>query len=201
VLILGAALRNFERSYNDGFGIDSDGLPASGQDFHFVVNAVWCVIITMTTVGYGDFFAQSDFGMLVTVSIIFWGIFIVSLMVVTLTNSISLDCKETRAYNILFRLKTREELANKAAYMVVTIIRIIALDKDYERKRSNESLSKHELKDIFREYEDIRGEMRSILEIHRMEFMDIKKTLRPGTGDPAEEMRKIINIIEYDFDD
>lgn len=155
----------------------------------------------MTTVGYGDFFAQSMPGMAVTLMIIFWGIFLVSMMVVTLTNSISLDAKESRAYNILFRLKTREVLKNKAAQILVAILRIVGMDKDYERKRANPKFNKTELKDIFREYDEQRGEARSMLEIYKMQFFDIKKTLKPNSPDPAEELRKMVNIINDDFND
>lgn len=197
VFQFGVALRNFERPYNDAFGFES----GDGQEFSYMINAVWCVIITMTTVGYGDFFAQSMFGMVVTLGIIFIGIFLVSLMVVTLTNSIQLDGKENRAFNILFRLKTREILKNKAALIVVQIIKIIGFDKDYERKRENPKFSKQEMKEIYREYDEHRGEMRSQLEIYKMSFADTRKTLKPNSADPAEEMRKMCNIIEADFTD
>jgi hypothetical protein len=86
--ILGVALRSFERPLNDAQGINDDGT-AVGQDFSFVWNGIWCTVITMTTVGYGDFFAQSAGGRIVTLLIIFWGIFLISMMVVTLTNSIT----------------------------------------------------------------------------------------------------------------
>ena len=80
--ILGVALRSFERPLNDAQGVNEDGT-AVGQDFSFVWNGIWCCIITMTTVGYGDFFAQSVGGRIVTLLMIFWGIFLISMMVVT----------------------------------------------------------------------------------------------------------------------
>lgn len=45
----------------------------------------------MTTVGYGDFYARSTLGRLVSVVIALWGIIITSMLVVSLTNL--LNCK------------------------------------------------------------------------------------------------------------
>jgi Ion channel len=54
----------------------------------------------MGTVGYGDFYPQNHLGRGVCVIAIFWGIFLVSMMVVTLTNSSSFDTKEGQAFAI-----------------------------------------------------------------------------------------------------
>lgn len=57
---------------------------ASGQDFHNFENAIWNVIVTMTTVGYGDFYPKSLIGRLVGILITLWGVFFVSMFVVAL---------------------------------------------------------------------------------------------------------------------
>ncbi len=58
------------------------------EDFE---NAVWLTIITMTTVGYGDFFPRTSFGRIIDVILVVWGTFVVSLMVVVLTNTLNMD--------------------------------------------------------------------------------------------------------------
>jgi hypothetical protein len=45
----------------------------------------------MTTVGYGDFFPKTVFGRFIDVFLVIWGTFIVSLMVVVLTNTLNMD--------------------------------------------------------------------------------------------------------------
>ena len=81
------------------------------------------------------------------------------------------------------------------------IVKIIGLDKDYVRKRENPKFSKQEMKEVYREYDENRGEMKSQLEIYRLSFADTRKILKPNSPDPAEEMRKMCNLIDSDFAD
>ncbi len=76
LIVCGYALRMFERPL----------IPVSGQDFDNLGNCIWCVLITMTTVGYGDFFPISNLGRIIGILACLWGVFIVSIFVVTLTN-------------------------------------------------------------------------------------------------------------------
>jgi len=48
---------------------------------------MWCVIITMATVGYGDFVPHTHLGRIVAVLACIWGNFLISLMVISLTVS------------------------------------------------------------------------------------------------------------------
>lgn len=58
----------------------------------------------MTTVGYGDFYPRTIFGRCVDLLLVVWGTFIVSLMVVVLTNTLNMDQSEKRALIVLNRL-------------------------------------------------------------------------------------------------
>jgi hypothetical protein len=55
----------------------------------------------MTTVGYGDIYAMSHCGRFVAVLCAFWGIFIVSLFVLALTNMFAFNFSEKKAYSLL----------------------------------------------------------------------------------------------------
>ena len=53
--------------------------------FDSYFTSIWCVIITMTTVGYGDVFAISYFGRVVSIVNAIWGAFIISCLVASLS--------------------------------------------------------------------------------------------------------------------
>ena len=71
---------------------------------------MWNVLITMTTVGYGDIFPQSHCGKAVMIITAFWGVFYVSLFVVSLQNLLNFDSSQAKAFNLLQRLVAKEEL-------------------------------------------------------------------------------------------
>ena len=64
------------------------------EDFE---SAVWLIIITITTVGYGDIFPQTRGGRIICILTAFWGTFIVSLMVLVVTSIFDLKLEEKKA--------------------------------------------------------------------------------------------------------
>lgn len=52
---------------------------------------IWMTIITMTTVGYGDYTPKTEVGRLIGAVCVSWGVLIVSVMVVVLTNAFRMD--------------------------------------------------------------------------------------------------------------
>src|SRR3990167_8987340 len=137
-LILGIPVKNFEQPLHE----------LNGFALNFTLwNSIWCIVITMTTVGFGDFFCRSHMGRFACVISIFWGIFLTSMMVVTLTNSMSLDAKETRAFNILYRVKGRTNLLDKSTFIVTLIVRAKALANDFNRRKDALSGKKKEAGD------------------------------------------------------
>lgn len=91
-----------------------------GYDY---INSMWNVIITMTTVGYGDYFPRTYFGRAVIFFVCIWGTMIISFMVVTITNIFELDPLEAKTFGLLERLEVKETLRKQAADVVTNIIR------------------------------------------------------------------------------
>lgn len=73
---------------------------------------MWCVIITMTTVGYGDFVAKTYLGRIISIMACIWGNFLISLMVISLTVSSEFTVPAHRkAYDTIVR--RQEELKHR----------------------------------------------------------------------------------------
>jgi hypothetical protein len=79
---------------------------------------MWYTMITMTTVGYGDYFPRTFVGRILCVICSFWGVFIVSLYVVSLTNMLEFNSTQNKSYLLLIRLKAKELTRAHAADML-----------------------------------------------------------------------------------
>lgn len=89
----------------------------SGQDYSYS-NSFWNVIVTMSTVGYGDFFPKTHMGRFVGVIICLWGVVVVSIFVVTVTNMLTFDPTEEKTYSLLQRLSYKEQLKKQATHVL-----------------------------------------------------------------------------------
>ncbi|CAD8158447.1 unnamed protein product [Paramecium octaurelia] len=111
ICIFGYAVRICERplSRND----------SSSNNLGLFENALWNIIITITTVGYGDFYTRTDLGRFVIFIVCVLGIFVVSVMVVTLIESLKVTSLEGHAITVLERVALREKLKHEAALVII----------------------------------------------------------------------------------
>lgn len=77
LLLFGLMFRIFERPIQSG--LDS------------IETSLWLSLVTLTTVGYGDYKPVTLFGRLVSIILIIWGSFSTSLMVVVIKNILTMD--------------------------------------------------------------------------------------------------------------
>lgn len=87
---------------------------SSGQDFNNMNNCMWNVVITLSSVGYGELYPKTFFGRIVGIMICFWGIFIVSFFVVTVNSVLEFSDSEDKSYNLLMRLYHKQQLKKNA---------------------------------------------------------------------------------------
>ena len=97
IVVLSYLLRIFELAYYNALG---------RLDFNNFFNAIWCVVISMTTVGYGDYYPGTDFGKWIIILTAFWGTFLISILILIASNIFDLTINEQKALNHL--LQTRK---------------------------------------------------------------------------------------------
>lgn len=98
-VVFGFAVRTFEGPYYDdevtgAMSPDDDGY----QAYDYAWNGWWLIVVTMTTVGFGDYFPKTHLGRAVVVGACLYGVFLVSSMVVTLTVSSELSVAESNCF-------------------------------------------------------------------------------------------------------
>ena len=96
VLILAYCLRVFEVQYYTAI---------NQRDFDSYGASLWCTIITMTTVGYGDMFPVTAFGRVIGVVCAIWGTFIISLLIIVAEQVFALKHVEEKALYHLLRTR------------------------------------------------------------------------------------------------
>jgi hypothetical protein len=143
------SLRIFERVLDE----------VSGQNFSSFWNTIWSLIITMTTVGYGDYFPSSFLGRLIGIMACTCGIFLISMLIVTISNLLELTPIEENVFKIIRRIKLTQEKDEIASKFVTKYLKYMV-----EAKKNKLDVSKtinddlllgiHNLKEKIKEIDD-----------------------------------------------
>jgi Ion channel len=144
---------------------------------------MWNMVITMTTIGYGDYSASSHMGRLIAILIAYWGVFYVSLFIVALNNMLNFTSPQNKAFMLLTRLCAKEQLRTEAAGMLSAAYRM----KLYKRKGSEKYKAKLLQEDRKYRY-------------HDQEFKKVNRQIR-NINDPDADMETLKNGIEMLVDD
>lgn len=86
--------------------------------FGNLLNALWFTYITMITVGYGDLYPSTEFGCIFAILACFFGVFLVSLVVVSVTNYLNIKGSELNVYHVITRSNLMEKKNIKASKLI-----------------------------------------------------------------------------------
>ena len=101
------------------------------QDWSFIWNSLWCIFVSMTTVGYGDFYPRTHFGRIIIIFSCAVGIYFISIMMVFLTKKSLLNENETKSYKLITRIKIRNELKDIYSNIIYHCIKIVNIQKKF----------------------------------------------------------------------
>lgn len=111
-------VRTFERDGNELF------------NFRVIWNCCWCVIVTMATIGYGDIYPVTMLGRFVIIVACIWGVFLLSMFVVTLNNITQLTKEESHAYEEIIRRDKIKNTLKKDAMKIIQLLLKLNLKKN-----------------------------------------------------------------------
>lgn len=110
LIVLAYCTRIFERPL----------MAVSGQNFDSIANCMWLIIITMATVGYGDYWPTSYLGKIVGMISCFWGVFTLSTMVVILNNLLEFTEGERKSFDLLMKMKFKDQLKASTVNVIIS---------------------------------------------------------------------------------
>jgi hypothetical protein len=157
VVCFGFSLRNFELLY-------WETQERLDQNWKYHWNALWCIFVSMTTVGYGDFYPKTHLGRFVTIIACLVGLYCVSMMMVFMTKESYLNDSELKAYNLITRIRLRKDIRNKQSKMIYHSFRkrLLKNEKDKLSPVEYETKDLYEKRCIVRLIEEIKVKNRLI---------------------------------------
>ncbi len=116
----------------------------SGTEFGHFYNDLWCIFITMTTVGYGDLAPTTEFGRIFVLISCFFGTFLIGLAVSSVSNCLLLENNEFTIFQILEKAISIEGKNEAELMMVMRYIKILKKlkNKKNDSKKKIESYQK-----------------------------------------------------------
>jgi hypothetical protein len=106
-------------------------------------NSIWCSMMTMTTVGYGDFFPKTILGRAVGVIAAFNGGLLEALAILSCQGGLKLNWPELYSYKMITSLNKKEKLKKLAVNMLTAVYRMGKAPEDkyakYAKKHSGNS--------------------------------------------------------------
>ena len=112
--------------------IDKDGI-----DFSVVQNCIWNIIVTMTTVGYGDYYPKTIIGRIVILLAALSGTTLISFMVIALQNYLKFTDNQAKV-NFYFekrlRMKKVRKIFRQKLKLALRSIFILRINMLFRRK-------------------------------------------------------------------
>lgn len=119
-IFFGFLLRTFEFFINKDPGIVMKG----ENNLQLLANSMWLGMVTMTTVGYGDYFPQSHLGRFIGVVSCVIGLLLVSLIVVSLGQISAFNSQEEKAYYIIKKVSAVDNAVEKARNVIRIFLKL-----------------------------------------------------------------------------
>ena len=94
------------------------------MDHSKILNCVWATVLVMTTIGYGDIVPRTPYGRFVVFGCAMYGVIVVSLIVVTITNTLEMNSSESKSFVVLERLKIRQEMREHASHIIGLAVKL-----------------------------------------------------------------------------
>ena len=186
-------------------------------------NCCWYAFITMCTVGYGDYFAGSSLGRLMTCFVAIFGVFIMSTLTVVMTDNFTFRGGELKAYNMLKQIELNERLDQIRKKLFAKCFLInhtrIKLIKAFNRKAKQQVLNKiiqqektvvDQRNQMLKKIREMKEEIRTSFKVNPIDVLtdkitDVKKSVNKvrdslcdfdGLLEISKEHQRTLNVLK-----
>jgi hypothetical protein len=181
VLVGGFCLRIFERRLSQ----------ETYMDFSGYSNSFWCTVVTMTTVGFGDYYPVTLPGRVTVFFICIWGVFTVSLSIVSLANLLVLEPGEEKSYIIMKRLKFRDNMRELAGSVLTAAVRYRHLIRHYPKEKKTHAIQLGRFRNYINEFHKLRIQMRIVYD-----FDSFEDCIERSISYVIEDERKNMSLLD-----
>ena len=179
---LGLAVKTFELFYWENYSTDSGGY----QNWNYQWNAMWFIFVSMTTVGYGDFYPKTQLGRLITLFACLFGVYFVSMMMVFLNSKTNPTEKEEKVLKLITRLKYRDLNRNLHSRIIYDYLMMLKFKRKVKNERKeNKNLNikwTYHKRLIVNNIQEVRDNLKHIKSCdfvpHREQIQDICEKLQ-----------------------
>lgn len=107
-------------------------------------NSIWCSMMTMTTVGYGDFFPKTILGRSVGVIAAFNGGLLEALAILACQGGLKFDWPQFNSYKMIVSLNKKEKIKKLAVNMLTAVYKMgKAPENQYIKYAKRHSTTSH----------------------------------------------------------
>jgi potassium intermediate/small conductance calcium-activated channel subfamily N protein 2 len=188
-LAFGIALQVFEKPFECNECRDPNG--EDPLDFSYLYNCMWLVLLTLTTVGFGDFYARTHVGRFITIVSLAWGTFLISLMIIMLNNFVIFSRPQEKSFNYLVKLFQSRKLKEYASKFISRFL-LVRVYLKYRKMPLNHPDVDKAIKEMLH----FRCMFREIIYTTKFTFPNIRDALISMNDEMAGDLRKLKTLIE-----
>lgn len=124
------------------------------KEFAIFWNSIYYTLITMTTVGYGDIVAKTNEGRTIAMIACIVGVFLISMMIISVNKMLTMSSTELNALIILERVYSNKELEKSAKNVILNFSKILRSKHSLRHTIENETMHFRQLRSSLKEFND-----------------------------------------------
>lgn len=110
------------------------------MDFRYLSNCFWYILVTMATVGFGDYYPRTNLGRIIGLIAAFTGTIMVSLLIIAMQQALQLSTMQYKTVDFVDRLKCNEKITKEGSqYLVFNTLRYLKDKRKYMEEVTKEN--------------------------------------------------------------